>query len=111
MKFILPLFLAIFMMAAGCKNSTGDSTGKVIAQDTATLNLSKVEFKVSGMHCTGCENAIKNNVKELNGVKTVDASYRENTAIVSYDSTKTNESVIAGAIKDAGYKVDTFLRK
>lgn len=112
MKLSIPFIILIFVLTAGCKNSPEGGTAKLPAtEDTSALTLAKIEFKVSGMHCTGCENTIKTNVKEIKGVNTVDANYKENIAIVSFDSTKTNGTAIAAAIREAGYKVDTFMRK
>ena len=110
MKLLIPVIFVFFISLSGCKTSSGE-VQDTPTEDTVVLALTRAEFKVNGMHCTGCENTIKGNIKELKGVKTVDASFKENKAIVSFDSTKTNEIAILAAIEDAGYKVDTFMRK
>jgi copper ion binding protein len=113
MKLFVPLFLLLlFISLAGCKNTQGNSTedGKT-PSDTTSIASTKAEFKVNGMHCTGCENTIKTNIKELDGVSSVEASFKDNIAVVSFDSTKTSPELIVSAIEEAGYKVDTFLRK
>lgn len=111
MKLLIPILSLFFILLSGCKTSSGDAPKDASTEDTVVLALAKAEFKVNGMHCTGCENTIKGNIKEINGVKTVDASFKENKAVVSFDSTKTNEKAILAAIEEAGYKVDTFMRK
>lgn len=113
MKLILSLFLLmLFVTLPGCKNQSGNSTeDDKNSSDTTALALTKAEFKVKGMHCTGCENTIKTNVKEIEGVLSVEASFKENIAVVSFDSTRTTPELIASAIQEAGYKVDTFIRK
>jgi copper chaperone CopZ len=112
MKFIVPLFFIFFISLSGCKTSSGNSSAdSAVAADTATLSFIKAEFRVAGMHCTGCENTITTNIKEIEGVKLVEASFKDSNAIVSFDSSKTNEIAILSAIENAGYKVDTFMRK
>ena len=37
--------------------------------------MKEVELNVSGMHCTGCENRIKNVVSSIDGVKEVEANH------------------------------------
>ena len=112
MKFIVPLVFIFFISLSGCKTSTGNSTSDTATTaDTASLSLIKAEFKVNGMHCTGCENTIKTSIGELEGIKLVEASFKDSNAVVSFDTLKTNEIAIVQAIEDAGYKVDTFMRK
>ena len=112
MKLLIPFLFIVFISFPGCKTSPGDTSGEFSnTPDTTILPLAKAEFKINGMHCTGCENTIKNNVKEIKGVTLVEASFEDNRAVVSFDSTKTNETAIMLAIEDAGYKVDTFMRK
>jgi copper chaperone CopZ len=113
MKLIILFLFAISAAFAGCNGTAKENSqaSAVSSADTASLPLAKVEFKVNGMHCAGCENTIKMNLKEIKGVALVEASFKNNQAVVSFDSTKTNETEIASAIESAGYKVDTFMRK
>lgn len=111
MKLIILFLFIAFISLSGCNTSTSSSTNESKTTDTAALSVAKVEFHVKGMHCTGCENTIKASVNELQGIDSITASFKENTAIVTYDSTKTNAIAIVSAIEDAGYKVDTFMRR
>lgn len=112
MKFIVPLVFIFFVSLAGCKTSSGNpDSDSATAIDTSTVGLIQAEFKVNGMHCTGCENTVKTNIKELDGIKKVEASFKDSNTIVLFDSNKTNEIAILSAIEEAGYKVDTFMRK
>lgn len=110
MKYIVPLVFVFFISLSGCKTSGTKAEDFASAADTS-LTLVKAEFKVNGMHCTGCENTIKTNVREINGVNSVEASFKDSNAVVLFDSTRTNVIAILSAIEDAGYKVDTFMRK
>ena len=108
-KLLTIAFFIFFLAFAGCK--TSQSKSESIPEDSALKANTKTEFSINGMHCTGCENTIKMNVKELKGVVSVDASFKDNKAEVAFDSMLTNEAAIVSAIKTAGYKVDTFIRK
>lgn len=106
MKIIVMCFVLAAFSFAAC-NSSGE---KGNASAPNALANTKTEFKV-GMHCTDCEKAITKSVNKLEGIATVKASFKDSTALVSFDSTKVKESAIVLAIQDAGYKVDTFMRR
>lgn len=63
-------------------------------------------FRVEGMTCGGCEMAVKNVVKKLDGVEKVDASHRESQATVTYDSAKVTPAQIVAAIEKLGYTAE-----
>jgi len=58
---------------------------------------------VGGMTCGHCLATVKNALAELTGVKTEEV--RIGMVRVSYDETAVQPSVIADAIRDAGYTV------
>lgn len=68
-------------------------------------NIQKVEFKVKGMTCTGCEGHVKNKVEKLKGIIEVLVSYDKGNTIVKFDKTKTSIQAIEKAINSTGYKV------
>jgi copper chaperone CopZ len=80
-------------------------------KDSATTKASKVQVNktitlaVEGMTCEGCENTVKESVEKLPGISSAVASYKEKTAIVSFDSTLTKTEDISKAITDVGYEV------
>lgn len=60
---------------------------------------------VTGMTCVGCEVAVRNAAKTVDGVKDVKASYVKRNAEVTYDSSKTSPEAIAKVItKRSGFK-------
>jgi copper chaperone CopZ len=79
--------------------------------DPATAKASKIQVNktitlaVEGMTCEGCENTVKESIEKLPGIASAIASYKNKTAIVSFDSTQTKTTDISNAIKDAGYEV------
>lgn len=78
-----------------------ESTSKGIDQS----KLSMVEFKISGMTCTSCENHIEHAVSKLPGIAKVTASYEESKTIVAYDSSQTSLEQIVEAIGTTGYVI------
>ncbi len=37
--------------------------------------MKEIEINVEGMHCSGCENRVKNTLKTITGVKEVEANH------------------------------------
>jgi copper chaperone CopZ len=80
-----------------------------VNQENNSKNMETVEFKCSGMHCSGCENNIKAEVNKLDGIKEVKADATTKLVSVVYFPEKTNKEKISKAINEAGY--DTELTK
>ena len=53
----------------------------------------KIKYNVSNMHCTGCENRIKNSLKMIKGVKDVEANYITGEVIVELKNEKVSEKI------------------
>jgi copper chaperone CopZ len=68
-------------------------------------NIQEVEFTVSGMTCTGCEENIKHEVNKLTGIISSNVSYENGKAVVEFDNSKTNITEIEKAINSTGYSV------
>jgi copper chaperone CopZ len=65
----------------------------------------RATLRVTGMSCTGCENAIKRVLKQVNGVEDVAASHEEGTVDVTYDTDKATPALFKQKIEALGYKV------
>ncbi|MGE0641593.1 MAG: heavy-metal-associated domain-containing protein [Thermoanaerobaculia bacterium] len=63
-------------------------------------------FAVEGMTCGGCAAAVEHRVGRLDGVRTVDASYEEGTAVVTYYRAKASPDAIVEAIESLGYEAE-----
>lgn len=75
------------------------------AQQAMSERLKVCTLKVTGMTCAGCEAAVRNAAKTVDGVKDVKASYDRKTAEVTYDPAKTTPAAIAKVITDpSGFK-------
>ena len=71
---------------------------------TPTMTIQKVEFKIEGMTCTGCEHHVKSEINKLKGITEVIVSYDKGNAIVSVDDKQTTINDIIKAINLTGYK-------
>lgn len=66
----------------------------------------KIEIRISGMSCTGCENRVENVLKNIENVKSVNANY--NTGIVEIgtnDIKNLDIDVIKETLEDLGYDI------
>ncbi len=76
---------------------------KIIVVDKS--NIQKIEFKISGMTCNSCAKHINHEVNKLSGIISSNVSYDNGNAIVEFDNTKTNITVIEKIINSTGYSV------
>lgn len=66
----------------------------------------KIEIKISGMSCTGCENRVENILKNIENVEAVNANY--NTGIVEIETNDIKNldiNVIKETLEDLGYDI------
>ena len=84
-QWIFVIVMLAFSMGAPSMAQTKDHVA------TCTL-------KVTGMTCGGCESAVKLAARRVDGVKTVTASAKSGTAIVTYDASRTSPEAIAKAV-------------
>lgn len=68
-------------------------------------DVQTVTFEVKGMTCNGCAAHVENDVNKLPGIITVEASYPEASAKVSFDQSKVKLAQIEAAINGTGYQV------
>ena len=59
---------------------------------------------VNGMMCGGCENRVKNAIKNIEGVENVTADHNTGKVIVISDN-EVSEENIKEALEDIGYEV------
>ena len=66
--------------------------------------MKELVINVEGMHCEGCENRIKNAIKEIDGIEEVNANHE--TGIVNVIVKKSvNEKERKDTIEDIGFEV------
>ena len=73
------------------------------------LNLSdmteRLQLRVTGMTCGGCENAVRRAVAKLDGVREVSASHKDERVEVVYEEGRADRTQITKAIEAIGYTV------
>ena len=72
------------------------SSAALAAERTVTL-------AVSNMYCAACPHTVKASLEAVPGVKTAVVSYKEKTAVVTYDDTATGVKALIAATTNAGY--------
>lgn len=76
---------------------------QVIVVDESNIKI--MEYKITGMTCTGCEEHVNHEVNKLDGIVKSNTSYANGNAIIQFDKNKTNEAEIEKAINSTGYSV------
>ncbi|MFB6208414.1 MAG: heavy-metal-associated domain-containing protein [Candidatus Nanohaloarchaea archaeon] len=62
------------------------------------------QLQVTGMSCNGCEERVENAVKQVDGVRRVEADHESDEVEVTADSE--NVEQVSQAIYDAGYEAE-----
>ena len=66
--------------------------------------MKKIELKVEGMHCEGCEKRIINSLSSRNGFLNVKANHEDGTVLIEVEDEITKEEV-ASMMEDIGFEV------
>lgn len=99
MRTWLVFLAAIALSAYSASSATAD------ARQAGRVETKVCTLKVSGMTCSGCEAAVRNAARRVDGVKGVKASYEKGIAEVTYDPRKTTPDAIAKVITErSGFK-------
>lgn len=72
------------------------SSAALAAETTVTL-------AVKNMYCAACPHTVKASLEAVPGVTRVAVSYKEKTAIVTFDDAKTGVNALTTATTNAGY--------
>lgn len=70
------------------------------AKDIKTLTVTTNPI----MHCSSCENKIKNNLRFERGIKKIETSVPEQRVTITYDADKNTAEKIIKAFEKIGYK-------
>ena len=60
-------------------------------------------IKIKGMVCSGCENRVKNVLKELRGVKEVEANHNKGEVKIT-SSDRLDKEILKKRIEDLGFE-------
>jgi periplasmic mercuric ion binding protein len=75
----------------------------VVISSTALAAERTVTLTVRNMYCAACPHTVKSSLETVPGVKTVVVSYKEKTAVVTYDDAATEVKALIAATTNAGY--------
>ncbi len=67
--------------------------------------MQQIEFRVSGMSCSACEQRIEKALARVEGVLRSAADYRAAQVRVVFDPTRTSEEAVRSCIEQVGYEV------
>ena len=66
--------------------------------------MKETNLVVNGMMCGGCENRVKNAIKNIEGVENVTADHNTGKVIV-ISNNEVSEKIIKETLEDIGYEV------
>ena len=66
--------------------------------------MANIEFKVNGMMCEGCENRVKNVIKEIEGIIDVKADHKAGIVEIITEK-EIDKNIVKEAIENIGYEV------
>ena len=75
----------------------------MLASSTAFAAERTVTLAVKNMYCAACPHTVKASLEAVPGVAKVVVSYRDKTAVVTYDDGKTEVKALTAATTNAGY--------
>jgi len=75
----------------------------VVVSPAAFAAEKTITLAVSNMACADCPFIVKKSLEQVQGVAKVAVSYRDKTAIVTYDDSKTDVKGLTDATTNAGY--------
>lgn len=85
----------------------GRAAGMTGAVQHEEKKSEKCTLRITGMTCAGCEAAVKIAAKRLDGVTSIDVSYANGKADVTFDPGKTTPEAIAKAVTTgSGFKAE-----
>jgi copper chaperone len=67
--------------------------------------MEQLNLSVSGMTCTGCENRVERTLKDLDGVRHVNADHQAGAVTLMLDEDQADEAAVRARIEQAGYQV------
>ncbi len=67
--------------------------------------MSNEKFHIIGMSCASCASIIEKTVKDIDGVSSVKVNFATENMVVSYDTKKTDPTIISKEIEPLGYSL------
>lgn len=75
------------------------------------VNIQKVTIEINGMTCNSCEEHVNHSANELEGILTMNSSYKNGNSQVVFDQSITTIGEIEKAINSTGYTVSKIIKE
>ncbi|MBM3599523.1 MAG: mercury resistance system periplasmic binding protein MerP [Alphaproteobacteria bacterium] len=75
----------------------------VVAPRGAFAAERSVTLAVKNMDCAACPYTVRASLQKVAGVKQVTVSYKDKTAVITYDDARTDVEALVAATTNAGY--------
>ena len=75
----------------------------VLASSAAFAADKIITLAVKNMYCAACPHTVKASLQAVAGVKAVTVSFKDKTAVVTYDDSRTDVTALTRATTEAGY--------
>jgi mercuric ion binding protein len=75
----------------------------LLTSSSALAGERTVTLAVKNMYCADCPFIVKKSLEGVPGVATVAVSFKDKTAVVTYDDSKTDMNALTAATASAGY--------
>ncbi len=75
----------------------------LLASSSAFAGEQTVTLAVKNMYCAACPQTVKASLQAVPGVKQAVVSYKDKTAVVTYDDAKADIQALIAATTNAGY--------
>ncbi len=75
----------------------------LLASSATSAAERTVTLAVKNMYCASCPHIVKASLEAVPGVTNVVVSYRDKTAVLTYDDAKANLKALMSATTNAGY--------
>lgn len=99
---IMAAFSVVIIVSASGDNTNNTS---VLSKPIDASKLKQITVHVEGMTCEDCEKTITILTGKQAGVNSINASYKTQSATLSYDASQTNKEKLMKSIASTGYKV------
>lgn len=87
------------------KANTSDPASFIMASTKLPNGHMTATYKLSGMMCTDCENKVMTALKSVKGVDDVKATWKDGTAVVTYDPAQATPAALLASLHSTGFTV------
>jgi len=107
---IVPI-LILMLFSFQAKSQSKEVTNQVVEVASKKHHATTVKFKITGITCAGCSNAIYNALKEVDGVLEHSVEYPGDVCIIQFDNSKTTVKALKNIIEQKGFKAEIIKEK